>query len=232
VKAFVPVRIRLVTPISYLNQTSSRRAYGIVLRALAGSTATENRTKGKRASVGSNPINGSRPRAGAVMRSLNAALRGRVSDPPAANKRSPAAGFYRAFLLERRKHMKTETSSLSLSRYRVAVRFWRSEEKAELYHAFTVPEGYVVCCINTASSSSSSRRAARALGPKLHARRTGHTQNVPRRRRQEVLTADNIGVKLSLLVTYQVTDPVKASHETQSWQGDVYNAAQLASAAS
>lgn len=45
---------------------------------------------------------------------------------------------------------------------------------------------------------------------------------------QEVLTADNVGLKLSLLVTYQVTDPVKAAHETQNWQGDLYNAAQLA----
>jgi regulator of protease activity HflC (stomatin/prohibitin superfamily) len=43
-----------------------------------------------------------------------------------------------------------------------------------------------------------------------------------------VLTADNIGVKLSLLLTYQITDPVKASHETQNWHGDVYNASQLA----
>jgi regulator of protease activity HflC (stomatin/prohibitin superfamily) len=45
---------------------------------------------------------------------------------------------------------------------------------------------------------------------------------------QEVLTADNIGVKLSLVVTYHIADPVKAAHETQNWQGDLYNAAQLA----
>jgi regulator of protease activity HflC (stomatin/prohibitin superfamily) len=45
---------------------------------------------------------------------------------------------------------------------------------------------------------------------------------------QEVLTADNVGLKFSLLVTYQVTDPVKAAHETQHWQGDLHNAAQLA----
>src|SRR5437667_6029703 len=45
---------------------------------------------------------------------------------------------------------------------------------------------------------------------------------------QEVLTADNVGLKLSLLVTYQVTDPVKAAHETQNWQDDLYNEAQLA----
>jgi len=45
---------------------------------------------------------------------------------------------------------------------------------------------------------------------------------------QEVLTADNVGLKLSLLVNYHVTDPVKASHESQAWMGDLYNQAQLA----
>src|SRR6185436_12368557 len=45
---------------------------------------------------------------------------------------------------------------------------------------------------------------------------------------QDVRTADNVGLKLSLLVTYQVTDPAKAAHETQNWQGDLYNAAQIA----
>src|SRR5438876_8308286 len=45
---------------------------------------------------------------------------------------------------------------------------------------------------------------------------------------QEVLSADNVGLKLSLLVAYQVIDPAKAAHETQNWQGDLYNFAQLA----
>lgn len=45
---------------------------------------------------------------------------------------------------------------------------------------------------------------------------------------QEVLTADNVGLKLNALVTYQVADPVKAAHETQNWRGDIYNAAQMA----
>lgn len=45
---------------------------------------------------------------------------------------------------------------------------------------------------------------------------------------QEVLTADNIGVKLALVVTYQVIDPAKAAHDTQSWYNDLYTAAQLA----
>lgn len=45
---------------------------------------------------------------------------------------------------------------------------------------------------------------------------------------QEVLTADNVGLKASLLVAYQVADPAKAAHETQNWQGDLYGAAQVA----
>lgn len=45
---------------------------------------------------------------------------------------------------------------------------------------------------------------------------------------QEVLSADNVGLKASLLVTYQVVDPAKAARETQNWHGDLYNAAQIA----
>ncbi len=44
----------------------------------------------------------------------------------------------------------------------------------------------------------------------------------------ETLTADNVGLKLSLLVTYQVTDPAKAVHETQHWRDDINHSAQLA----
>src|ERR1700722_12554306 len=45
---------------------------------------------------------------------------------------------------------------------------------------------------------------------------------------QEVLTADGISSKVSLLVTYHVADPVKAAHETQHWQNDLSYAAELA----
>jgi regulator of protease activity HflC (stomatin/prohibitin superfamily) len=45
---------------------------------------------------------------------------------------------------------------------------------------------------------------------------------------QEVLTADNVSVKFSLMLTYQIVEAAKAAHETQSWYADVYNAAQLA----
>jgi len=44
---------------------------------------------------------------------------------------------------------------------------------------------------------------------------------------QDVLTADSVGLKLSLLVSYQVIDPIKAAHETQNWLGDLYNASQI-----
>jgi len=45
---------------------------------------------------------------------------------------------------------------------------------------------------------------------------------------QDILTADSVGLKLSVIVTYRVMDPVKAAHETQNWRGDIYNAAQVA----
>jgi len=45
---------------------------------------------------------------------------------------------------------------------------------------------------------------------------------------QEVLTADNVGLKLSILVNYQVADPVKAAHEAQYWLHDLHHLAQLA----
>jgi len=45
---------------------------------------------------------------------------------------------------------------------------------------------------------------------------------------QDVLTADSVNLKFSLLVAYQVTEPVKAAHETQNWLGELYNLAQLA----
>jgi regulator of protease activity HflC (stomatin/prohibitin superfamily) len=45
---------------------------------------------------------------------------------------------------------------------------------------------------------------------------------------QEVLSADNLGVKLSLAVTMQIVDAAKAAHEVQDWTSHVYNAVQIA----
>jgi regulator of protease activity HflC (stomatin/prohibitin superfamily) len=96
-------------------------------------------------------------------------------------------------------------------------------------HAFLVPEGYAGLLYHKG-------KFVQVLGAGRHIRWgryfTLDAQDVRKTSLlvagQEVLTADNVGLKLSLLVTYQVTDPVKAAHETQHWQGDLHNAAQLA----
>jgi regulator of protease activity HflC (stomatin/prohibitin superfamily) len=96
-------------------------------------------------------------------------------------------------------------------------------------HAFIVPEGYVGLLYRNG-------KFVEQLAPGRHVRWGRNISLDAQDARkaslavagQEVLTADNIAVKLSLLVTYQVADPIKAAHETQNWQGDIYNAAQLA----
>src|SRR6266508_933978 len=96
-------------------------------------------------------------------------------------------------------------------------------------HAFLVPEGYAGVLYHKG-------KFVEVLHAGRHIRWGRHftldTQDLRKAAMlvagQEVLTADNVGLKLSLLVTYQVTDPVKAAHETQNWQGDLYNVAQLA----
>ena len=96
-------------------------------------------------------------------------------------------------------------------------------------HAFLVPEGYAALLYHKG-------KFVQVLGAGRHIRWgrffTLDAQDVRKTSLlvagQEVLTADNVGLKFSLSVTYQVTDPAKAAHETQNWQGDLYNAAQLA----
>jgi regulator of protease activity HflC (stomatin/prohibitin superfamily) len=99
----------------------------------------------------------------------------------------------------------------------------------EFRHAFLVPEGYAGLLYHKG-------KFVKMLGADRHVYWGRHyTLDAQDLRKtsllvagQEVLTADNVGLKLSLVVTYQVTDPAKAAHETQNWQGDIYNAAQLA----
>lgn len=45
---------------------------------------------------------------------------------------------------------------------------------------------------------------------------------------QEVLTADQVGLKVSLVVTYQVCDPQKAEHEVEDFAAALYLATQIA----
>ena len=78
-------------------------------------------------------------------------------------------------------------------------------------HAFLVPEGYAGLLYHKG-------RFLRMLGAGRHIRWGRHfTLDAQDLRKasllvagQEVLNADNVGLKLSLLVTYQVTDPAKA----------------------
>ena len=97
------------------------------------------------------------------------------------------------------------------------------------FRAFIVPEGYIGLLYRKG-------KFIELLGPGRHVRWGRFwTLNAADTRKaylpippQEVLTADNISVKVTLTVTYQVTDPVKAAHATQRWYDDVYNAAQAA----
>ena len=96
-------------------------------------------------------------------------------------------------------------------------------------HAFLVSEGYVGLLYQKG-------RFVELLGAGRHVRWSRHfTLGVQDLRKaslqvagQEVLTSDNVALKLSVLMTYQVTDPAKAAHETQNWLADLYNFAQLA----
>jgi len=99
----------------------------------------------------------------------------------------------------------------------------------DVRRAFLVPEGYAGLLYHKG-------KFVETLGAGRHIRWGRHytlgAQDVRKASLlvagQDVLTADNVGLKLSLLVSYQVSDPVKAAHETQNWQGDLYNAAQIA----
>lgn len=96
-------------------------------------------------------------------------------------------------------------------------------------HVFLVPEGY-------AGLLYQHGKFVEVLAPGRHVRwGLNFTLDAQDTRKtflavagQDVLTSDNISVKLSLVVSYQVVDLVRAAHDTQSWHSDLYNAAQLA----
>jgi regulator of protease activity HflC (stomatin/prohibitin superfamily) len=99
----------------------------------------------------------------------------------------------------------------------------------EFRHAFLVPEGYAGLLYHKG-------KFVGVLGAGRHIRWGRYFSLGAQDLRkgalvvagQEVLTADNVGLKISLLVNYQVADPAKAAHESQNWQGDLYNGAQIA----
>src|SRR6266542_5052326 len=85
----------------------------------------------------------------------------------------------------------------------------------KIRHAFLVPEGFAGLLYHKG-------KFVEVLGAGRHVRWGRHCTLDPQDLHkaaflvagQEVLTADNVGLKLSLLVTYQVADPAKAAHET------------------
>ena len=99
----------------------------------------------------------------------------------------------------------------------------------EFRHAFLVPEGYAGLLYHKG-------KFVGVLGAGRHIRWGRYFSLGAQDLRkgalvvagQEVLTADNVGLKISLLVNYQVADAAKAAHESQNWQGDLYNGAQIA----
>jgi regulator of protease activity HflC (stomatin/prohibitin superfamily) len=99
----------------------------------------------------------------------------------------------------------------------------------EFRHAYVISEGYVGLLYHKG-------KFVEVLGSGCHIRWGRHfALGVNDLRKtsllvagQDVLTADNVSLKLSLFVNYQVVEPVKAAHETQNWHGELYNAAQLA----
>jgi len=99
-------------------------------------------------------------------------------------------------------------------------------------HAFLVPQGFVGLLYHKG-------RFVELLNPGRHIRwGRFYGQNLIDLRKtvlaiagQEVLTADNVALKLSLSVSYQVTDPAMAVNETQNWHTVFYNAVQLAARA-
>src|SRR5437867_12322045 len=86
----------------------------------------------------------------------------------------------------------------------------------EFRHAFLVPEGYAGLLYHRG-------KFVEILGAGRHIRWGRHfTLGAQDLRKaallvagQEVLTADNVGLKLSLIVNYQVTDPAKAANESE-----------------
>jgi len=99
----------------------------------------------------------------------------------------------------------------------------------KLRHEFIVAEGFTGLLYHQG-------KFAESLTPGRHVRWGRHFTVAPIDLRrslmtiagQDLLTADSVSLKLSLVVGYLVADPVRATHESQNWMGDLYHVAQLA----
>jgi regulator of protease activity HflC (stomatin/prohibitin superfamily) len=201
---------------------------GIVL-PLAGSIAVRIRNRltiDPLAGTGRNPPNGSGQRDPCASAAQSRLCENRANDFPAGRRRSPALD-----LLRKTKHQQEETMNDIIIFICIAAMItlaalpwlWKFR------HVFCVPEGWAGLVYHYGLYIRRSNGGRHVLWGR------GWTMNLIDLRKtsllvagQEVLTADSVNPKISLLVTYQVTDPVKAAHETQSWQSELYNAVQLA----
>ena len=118
---------------------------------------------------------------------------------------------------------------ISIVLFVIVTSFFASSENMELRRVFHVPEGWAGLVYRHGlyvRRNNAGRHVVWGLGWTMSLadlRRTSVEVGA-----QEVLTADKIGLKVSLLVTYEVTDPVKTAHQTQNWFGDLHNTAQIA----
>jgi len=118
---------------------------------------------------------------------------------------------------------------ISIVIFVIVTSIFASYENLELRRVFHVPEGWAGLVYRHGlyvRRNNAGRHVVWGLGwtiSLVDLRRTSFELGA-----QEVLTADKISLKVSLLVTYEVTDPARASHQTQNWLGDLHNTAQLA----
>ncbi len=118
---------------------------------------------------------------------------------------------------------------ISIVLFVIITSIFASSENMEVRRVFHVPEGWTGLVYRHGlyvRRNNAGRHIVWGLGWTMSLadlRRTSFEVGA-----QEVLTADNISLKVSLLVTYEVTDPARAAHQTQNWFGDLHHIAQLA----
>jgi regulator of protease activity HflC (stomatin/prohibitin superfamily) len=111
----------------------------------------------------------------------------------------------------------------------IVTSIFASSENIELRRVFHVPEGWAGLVYRHGlyvRRHNAGRHIVWGLGWTINLvdlRRTTFELGA-----QDVLTCEKVGLKVSLLVSYEITDPARASHQTQNWLGDLHHAAQLA----
>jgi regulator of protease activity HflC (stomatin/prohibitin superfamily) len=138
----------------------------------------------------------------------------------------------RTFIFTNKKGTTMNTQILILITIAVVVIGALFIKALEIRRAFLVPQGFVGLLYHKG-------KFVELLNPGRHIRwGRFYGQNLIDLRKtslavagQEVLTADNVALKLSLSVTYQVTDPAMAVNESQNWLTQFYTDVQLAARA-